>query len=99
MEEMNGAPVLECRRLSKIYGAVRALDEVDLCVQRGRIVGLLGPNGSGKTTLGGGDPHQRPAARRRQQAGGVLPAGAYLPERLDEGGGHPGHVPGFLQQL
>ena len=51
MEEMNGAPVLECRRLSKIYGAVRALDEVDLCVQRGRIVGLLGPNGSGKTTL------------------------------------------------
>ena len=51
MEEMNGAPVLECRRLSKIYGAVRALDEVDLSVQRGRIVGLLGPNGSGKTTL------------------------------------------------
>lgn len=43
--------VLECRRLSKIYGAVRALDEIDLRVERGRIVGLLGPNGSGKTTL------------------------------------------------
>ena len=44
-------PVLECRQLSKIYGAVRALDQVDLAVRRGRIVGLLGPNGSGKTTL------------------------------------------------
>ena len=44
-------PVLECRRLSKVYGAVRALDEVELKVDRGRIVGLLGPNGSGKTTL------------------------------------------------
>jgi len=44
-------PVLECRQLSKIYGAVRALDGVDLTVGRGRIVGLLGPNGSGKTTL------------------------------------------------
>lgn len=45
------APVLECRRLSKIFGPVRALDEVDLRVERGRIVGLLGPNGSGKTTF------------------------------------------------
>lgn len=45
------SPVLECRQLSKIYGSVRALDEVDLSIGRGRIVGLLGPNGSGKTTL------------------------------------------------
>lgn len=44
-------PALECRQLSKIYGSVRALDTVDLTVERGRIVGLLGPNGSGKTTL------------------------------------------------
>ena len=45
------SPALECRQLSKIYGSVRALDEVDLSIGRGRIVGLLGPNGSGKTTL------------------------------------------------
>ena len=43
--------VLECRGLSKAYGRVQALDTVDLTVEPGRIVGLLGPNGSGKTTL------------------------------------------------
>ena len=44
-------PILECRGLSKHFGAVKALDSVDLTVEPGRIVGLLGPNGSGKTTL------------------------------------------------
>jgi len=44
-------PILECKGLSKHFGAVRALDNVDLTVEPGRIVGLLGPNGSGKTTL------------------------------------------------
>ena len=50
-EVKRDGPALECRQLSKIYGAVRALDQVDLTIRRGRIVGLLGPNGSGKTTL------------------------------------------------
>ena len=43
--------VLECKDLSKTYGSVHALNHVDITVQPGRIVGLLGPNGSGKTTL------------------------------------------------
>lgn len=44
-------PVLECRGLTKRFGATVALGAVSLTVPRGRVVGLLGPNGSGKTTL------------------------------------------------
>ena len=42
---------LACKGLSKVYGNIRALDQIDLSLKEGRIVGLLGPNGSGKTTL------------------------------------------------
>lgn len=44
-------PVFECKGLTKSYGVVTALDQIDLAIEPGRIVGLLGPNGSGKTTL------------------------------------------------
>ena len=44
-------PVLECNNLTKAYGGVTALDHIDLALEPGRIIGLLGPNGSGKTTL------------------------------------------------
>ena len=43
--------ILECRGLTKWFGTQKALDEVDLTIETGRITGLLGPNGSGKTTL------------------------------------------------
>ena len=43
--------LLECRKLNKNYGGSFALNDIDLQIEPGRIVGLLGPNGSGKTTL------------------------------------------------
>jgi ribose transport system ATP-binding protein len=45
------APVLQIRALSKQFGGVRALDNVDLSVGRQEVHGLLGQNGSGKSTL------------------------------------------------
>ena len=43
--------LLECRSLTKRYGNFTALDHIDLTLERGKIIGLLGPNGSGKTTF------------------------------------------------
>ena len=42
---------IEVKGLTKRFGALTALDSVDLELEKGQIVGLLGPNGSGKTTL------------------------------------------------
>lgn len=44
-------PILECQRLTKKYGDFFALSGLTLSLERGQIIGLLGPNGSGKTTL------------------------------------------------
>ena len=44
-------PILECNGLSKRYGTKEALKNINLIIQPGKIIGLLGPNGSGKTTL------------------------------------------------
>ena len=43
--------LLICQNLTKRYGYKTALDSINLNIERGRIIGLLGPNGSGKTTL------------------------------------------------
>lgn len=43
--------LLECNKLCKYYGNKAALNNIDLQLERGKIIGLLGPNGSGKTTL------------------------------------------------
>jgi branched-chain amino acid transport system ATP-binding protein len=43
--------MLRVNGLSKSFGAIVALDKVDIEITRGRIHGIIGPNGSGKTTL------------------------------------------------
>jgi simple sugar transport system ATP-binding protein len=44
-------PILELRNLSKHFGAIRALTEVDLSLEPGEVLGLMGDNGAGKSTL------------------------------------------------
>jgi ABC-type branched-subunit amino acid transport system ATPase component len=48
---MTGLPILEISKLNKSYGAVRAVDDVSVHINRGEICGLIGPNGSGKSTF------------------------------------------------
>ncbi len=43
--------VLEVKGVNKSYGKKPALNDISLKLERGKIIGLLGPNGSGKTTL------------------------------------------------
>ncbi len=44
-------PVLQLRNISKNFGAIRALSDVDLTLEPGEVLGLMGDNGAGKSTL------------------------------------------------
>jgi branched-chain amino acid transport system ATP-binding protein len=44
-------PLLEGERVTKHFGGLAAVSEVDFGVDRGQVIGLIGPNGAGKTTL------------------------------------------------
>ena len=57
--------MLEVERVSRSFGGVAALSEVDLRVAAGEVVGLIGPNGSGKTTLLNAITGLTPAERGR----------------------------------
>ncbi|MBO5384176.1 MAG: ATP-binding cassette domain-containing protein, partial [Ruminococcus sp.] len=42
--------LIRCSDISKSYGIKEALRSVNLTIESGKVIGLLGPNGSGKTT-------------------------------------------------
>jgi len=44
-------PLLELKDVTKLFGKLPALEDIDLSVQKGEVLGICGPNGSGKTTL------------------------------------------------
>lgn len=79
--------LLECKDLTKSFSGKTAIDHIDLSIESGHIIGLLGPNGSGKTTLikminGLLTPHlrhpllQRKSDRCREQTPHFLSAGS-----------------------
>jgi ABC-2 type transport system ATP-binding protein len=47
---MDAVPPVEVRRLSKVYGSQRAVDDLSFSIAPARVTGFLGPNGAGKTT-------------------------------------------------
>jgi branched-chain amino acid transport system ATP-binding protein len=48
---MESTVMLEVSKLTKRFGGLTALDEIDFSVARGEILGIIGPNGAGKTTI------------------------------------------------
>ncbi|MBM7098050.1 MULTISPECIES: ATP-binding cassette domain-containing protein [Alteribacter] len=50
MKQVNDQLAIEARGLVKVFGKHRAVDGVDLSIQKGTVYGFLGPNGAGKTT-------------------------------------------------
>jgi ABC-2 type transport system ATP-binding protein len=88
-------PAVDAHGLSKSYGALQAVDALELHVPAGIVLGFLGPNGAGKTTAIrmlttilsptagtfeiAGVPHTRPIEIRSRI--GVLPESAGYPER------------------
>jgi lipooligosaccharide transport system ATP-binding protein len=87
MENGDGA-LIRARALTKVFGVLRAVDEVDFEVRKGEAFGLLGPNGAGKSTI------MRMIASVSKRTGGELAILGMDPnERGPEIRGHLGVVP------
>ncbi len=84
-------PAIATRGLTKHYGDVRALVDLDLEVRRGEVFGFLGPNGAGKTTM-----IRTILDEIRPTAGRAEILGMDTHDRAVEIRSHIGYVPGDL---
>src|SRR5262249_45101093 len=50
-DRVNARPLLELEKVSKAFGGLQVITELDLVVHEGEIVSVIGPNGAGKTTV------------------------------------------------
>jgi branched-chain amino acid transport system ATP-binding protein len=73
---MSGAPVLEASGVTLRYGAVVAVDDVDIAVAPGVLHGVIGPNGAGKSSF-----MDALSGRRRLSAGNVMLGGEDITRR------------------
>jgi ABC-2 type transport system ATP-binding protein len=89
--------MIELKDLTKKYGDFRAVDDLNLCVQKGEVFGFIGPNGAGKTTtikmMGGileptngtvsiAGINMRDAPEKAKSKIGFIPDRPYLYEKL-----------------
>src|SRR5258707_12441788 len=83
--------MIEVQELTKYFGATLAVNHVSFKVEKGEIIGLLGPNGSGKTTIMRILTGFFPATSGRAMIGGLdvaehsletRRAGGYLPGKM-----------------
>jgi len=91
----NAGPVVVCRNVQKSYGDRQVLNGIDLTVNRGEVVVIMGPSGSGKSTLLRMINHLEPldwgeitvdgrhVGYRRTPGGGLLPTGNIARARAD----------------
>ena len=68
--------VMQTEDVAIHYGGVKAVDGVELTLQRGEIRGLIGPNGAGKSTVIDAITGRRPLTRGKVHLGGAAPARA-----------------------
>ncbi len=104
--------ILKIQQLQKNYGPIKALDRLDLVVEAGQVLGLLGPNGSGKTTtlgivldvLNSTGGHYEwfdglPPDQARQMIGALLETPNFYPYlNADENLAIIAHIKGYDQQ-
>ncbi len=76
--EDNGRVVLEATNLTRLFGGLRAVDDLTFSVKTGEIFGIIGPNGAGKTTTfnmiaGALKPTEGSIVYKGENIGGLLP--------------------------